>query len=665
MTTMDDHPRRVLLLVDGNALVHRAFHALPPLTTSKTGEMVNAVYGFANTLFKVVSSVKPSHWAIAFDYPAPTFRHKLYEKYKAQRPPTPEELKGQIRRVHDLAAALGMPIFEIKGFEADDVLGTLATRAHAAGIAAAILTGDRDLLQVISPGITVLLPGRNFSDAITYDAEAVVARFGVEPSQLTSYKALVGDASDNIPGVPGIGEKTAAKLLNTFGDLDSIFEHLPDVMPQRVQTSLAESKELAETGRRLSTIVTDVPLEFSLDDCRIGNYDLERALELLKELEFNSLASRLPQVLSETDSPSAATTTPPVATPTPSTDAVVYSEELATALDSELARAHEVVLCPVLPAQVQTGSRSGRRGTAAVATLDGLGISDHAGRLVYIPTISPSPNVPEGLISDGTRDVLRSAFTNGHQVRVSDDAKSVIRFLMLLGIPEGDSWFDIPVAAHLAGDKAVTLAALALNRLGLTLGEPRTSNGPLAGRSDEETAAILSRYAAACWALREQLTAEMAGRQVLDLFTGVEMPLVPVLAEMENNGILVDAQKLREMSRTLGEQLAALEIDIYNAVGHRFNIGSPKQLGNVLYNELGLPGGRKGSSGPSTEASQTRIAQSCSSGHRPGAAVPPVVKAEVYVRGHPSRVGKYGHGQNPHRLQPDHRGYRPALVERP
>ncbi len=226
MATMGSQQRRLLLLVDGNALVHRAFHALPPLTTSRTGEMVNAVFGFANTLFRVVGTLKPSHWAIAFDYPAPTFRHEMFDQYKAQRPPTPEELRSQIGRVHELAAALGMPAFELQGYEADDLLGALAGQAVASGADAAILSGDRDLLQLVRSGVTVLLPGRTFSDAVSYDEEAVEARFGVKPGQLTAFKALVGDASDNIPGVPGIGEKTAARLLAEYEGLDALFQHI-------------------------------------------------------------------------------------------------------------------------------------------------------------------------------------------------------------------------------------------------------------------------------------------------------------------------------------------------------------------------------------------------------------------------------------------------------
>lgn len=606
MDPMHPQQRRVLLLVDGNALVHRAFHALPPLTTSKTGEMVNAVYGFANTLFKVVSSLKASHWAIAFDYPAPTFRHVLYDKYKAQRPPTPDELKSQIRRVHELADVLGMPSFELEGYEADDILGTLAVKAREAGIDAAILTGDRDLLQVVRPGITVLLPGRNFSEAVTYDGAAVEARFGVHPGQFTAYKALVGDTSDNIPGVPGVGEKTAAKLLAQFRTLDSLYERIAEVTPPRVQALLSASGDQARASLQLATILTDVPVSLSLDRCLIGNYDRDRVLALLKDLEFNSLASRLPQRPPE--DASTATPTPTVAPrPTGTDTRTVFTDDSAAGLKQQLLRATEIVLCIFTEDPLQASARQTRREAAMSTSLRGLGISAKAGQLVYMPAREHASGESTQTSMERPFEVLAPALARDDCLKVSDDVKAVLRHLSALGVAVGKSWFDIPVAAHLAGEKAVTLAALALNRLGISIADTPGTTDPLAPPSDEDVAAVLSQRAAACWTLREQLESDMEKREVLTLFRSVEMPLIPVLAEMENNGILVDTQKLRTMSRTLGEQLAALEIDIYNAVGHRFNINSPKQLGNVLFDELGLQSGRKTSSGHSTEASQLEL----------------------------------------------------------
>ncbi len=578
MRAMHSPQPRLLLLIDGNALVHRAFHALPPLTTSRSGEMVNAVYGFANTLFKVVNTHNASHWAIAFDYPAPTFRHAAYEQYKAQRPPTPEELKSQIVRIHELAEALGIPAFEVEGYEADDILGTLALQARDAGMDAAILTGDRDLLQLVRPGITVLLPGRNFSEAVTYDAAAVEARFGVSPEQFTAYKALVGDSSDNIPGVPGVGDKTAAKLLSQFESLDDLFNRIDEVTPARIQASLRESNGQARKSEELGRIVTSVPVQLSIEDCSIGRYDRDRALALLKELEFSSLVNRLPVASANEASPSK--TDPPQQIRHAAT---ILTPEGAPNLQQELQDAPEVVLCAALSTDGQNRTREARRAAQTDTVLRGIGISTTSGRLTYVPVIEPSTDASGSSTPGYSLDVLRPLLERNDCIKVSDDVKSLLRRLLSQGMQYKGPWFDIPVAARLVSS--------------------RLEESEFANLSDDDLANWLSARATACWALRAQLQDEMEQREVADLFRDVEMPLVPVLAEMEHNGILVDTQRLRTMSRTLGEQLSALEIDIYNAVGHRFNINSPRQLGNVLFNELGLQGGRKTSSGYSTEAS--------------------------------------------------------------
>ena len=598
MGKMHSRQRRVLLLVDGNALVHRAFHALPPLTTSRTGEMVNAVYGFANTLFKIVANLKPSHWAIAFDYPAPTFRHAMFDQYKAQRPPTPEELKSQIRRVHEFAEVLGMPTFEVEGFEADDVLGTLAAAALGKGIESAVLTGDRDLLQVVRPGVVVLLPGRNFSEAVEYDEAAVEGRFGVTPGQLTAYKALVGDSSDNIPGVNGVGEKTAARIIAQFGSIDALYQHLDDVTPQKLRESLAASREQVKTSQHLATIVTDVPVELVLDDCRVGRYNQERVLRFLKELEFNSLVGRLPRPADED-----VTVQPPAVEVARTRVSTVLTSEDTTQFVNALEHSREVVICPVLmPPETVTPTRPRRSAGSSVA-LRGLGVSAEQGHLVYVPLETPGNGAALLFGDEGPLRGMRATLEKHDYTKVSDDVKSVLRHLSTAGVRGSGAWFDISVAAHLAGDKAVSLSALALDRLGVSVAPMPPDTVRSAAMSDQEVGALLIERADACRSLRAVLESEMTQRDVLDLFRQVEMPLIPVLAEMENNGILVDTPRLWAMSRTLGEQLNALEIDIYNAVGHRFNINSPKQLGIVLFDELGLRGGRKTSSGHSTEAS--------------------------------------------------------------
>jgi DNA polymerase-1 len=250
-----------LVLFDGNALIHRAFHALPPLTVSKTGETVGAVYGFALMLLKVINELKPTHYAIAFDMKGPTFRHELFKEYKAQRPPTPHELIDQLGRVRQLVEAFHIPIFELEGYEADDLLGTLSQQASQKDIDTIIVTGDADTMQLVSPRVKVLYPKPrgSFSDTMLYDEAAVSQKYGVKPEQIADYKALVGDPSDNIPGVRGVGEKTAVKLIQQFGSLEQIYEHIDEVAPAKLQTLLKGNEAVARQSKELATIITRTP----------------------------------------------------------------------------------------------------------------------------------------------------------------------------------------------------------------------------------------------------------------------------------------------------------------------------------------------------------------------------------------------------------------------
>ncbi|MFH0768441.1 MAG: 5'-3' exonuclease H3TH domain-containing protein, partial [Chloroflexota bacterium] len=292
----------LLVLFDGNGLIHRAFHALPPLTVSKTGEMVSAVYGFAQMLMKVINELKPTHYAIAFDKAAPTFRHQLFDQYKAQRPKTPEELVNQLGRVRQLVEAFRIPIFEIDGYEADDVLGALSHQASEKGIDTVIVTGDADAMQLVSPRVSVLYPKPrgSFSDTMRYDETAVSQKYGVKPEHIADFKALKGDPSDNIPGVRSIGEKTAVKLIQQFGSIEQIYVHIDEISPPKLQALLKENEAVARQSKELATIVTQTPVTLNLDDCQVSHYDRNRVSELFRELEFFSLLPRLPEEEKET-----------------------------------------------------------------------------------------------------------------------------------------------------------------------------------------------------------------------------------------------------------------------------------------------------------------------------------------------------------------------------
>ena len=592
------------MLFDGNALVHRAFHALPPLTVSSTGEMVNAVYGFASTLLKVLAELKPRYWAIAFDTPAPTFRHRMFEKYKAQRPPAPAELISQIKRIHQLVDAFGIPAHEVDGFEADDVLGTLSKQSSELNIETIIVTGDNDMLQVVRPGVRVLSPKRSLAETVLYDEEAVNQKYGVRPEQITDFKALVGDNSDNIPGIPGIGEKTATRLIQQYGCLEEIYAHVEQITPEKVRVALQQHQPQALQCRELVTIVNDVPVSLDLGACEVSNYDRHELVELFRELEFNRLLPRLPQ----TAQGRAAFSTS--ATPPQGTCQMVNTEPALNQLISLVGTSTEVAITLITalsPSRLMRGR--GLRGEGLPGGLVGIGLSPAGGSGFYIPLGHYGLNQPEQLplarVMAGLKPILESSSTG----KIAHDGKEITTVLAEYGVKLEGLIFDITIAAHLLGEKNLELKALALNRLGTETpslselaGTGRKQVSPALLRA-EQVADYACSSACVAWNLRDTFRDELNQYGLWQLYSEVEMPLVPVLVAMETNGITLDIAFLRKMSLELGQEMLKLEAQIYNTVGHRFNINSPRQLGQVLFGELGLPGSRKTKSGYSTEAS--------------------------------------------------------------
>ena len=292
--------KELLVLFDGNSLVHRAFHAfqrnLEPLTVRRTGEITGAVYGFTSMLLKILNDRKPDYCAVAFDMRAPTFRHEMSEAYKANRPETPDELVPQLKRAREVVRAFGIPIYELAGFEADDLLGTLARIGKEQELEVIVVTGDADAMQLVEDGVSVLYPkpGMTFSDTQLFDSAAVKEKYGVTPSQFADMKGLKGDASDNIPGVPGIGDKTAVKLLDEFKSIDGVYENIDTVLPPRIRDSLTQNKAMAYESKELATIRRDAPIEFKPERVMLTTEGREKLIELFRELEFVSLIDRLP-----------------------------------------------------------------------------------------------------------------------------------------------------------------------------------------------------------------------------------------------------------------------------------------------------------------------------------------------------------------------------------
>jgi len=568
----------LLVLFDGNAIIHRAYHAFrstrPPrvLTVSKTGEVVTAVYGFAQMLLKAISDLKPTCYAIAFDTPAPTFRHKMYDQYKAQRPPTPDELINQFGRVRQLVEAFNIPIYELDGYEADDVLGTLSKQASEKGIDTIIVTGDADTMQLISPRVKVLYPKPrgSFSDTTLYDEAAVEEKYSVEPQQIIDYKGLVGDTSDNIPGVTGIGSKTAVKLIQQFGSIEEIYASIDKVTPEKTKTILRENEDIARQSKELATIDIQSPVTLNLDDCQLSNYDRNKVTELFRELEFYSLLTKLPEMAQAGPGSEVRVESAPL----PKQDYHIINT--SPGLDGLL---NKISSAKSLAFDLETTSLD-----AMSAQLVGISLSSTPGEAYYIP-------------------VGHTGFEQVEQLPL----ERVIE-LAEYGINVSNLTFDTMVAAHLLSEKSIGLKALAFSRLGIEMtpiSELIGSGAKQLSMSQVEISKA-SDYACADADMTGRLAAllepELHESGLWKLFAEVEMPLVPVLMYMERNGIALDTKLMAQMAQSLGEQLLKLEADIYKNVGHQFNINSPKQLGSVLFEELDLPAAQKKKGSYSTAA---------------------------------------------------------------
>lgn len=587
----------LLVLFDGNALVHRAFHALPPLTVSKTGEMVSAVYGFALMLLKTINELKPTHYAVAFDKAAPTFRHQMFDRYKVQRPPTPDELVNQLGRVRQLVEAFHIPIFELDDYEADDILGTLSHQASDQDIDAIIVTGDADAMQLVSPRVRVLTPRRAFGDTMLYDEDAVSQKYGIKPEQIADFKGLAGDPSDNIPGVPGIGEKTAVKLLQQFGSIDRIYAHIDEVTRPKLQALLRENEALARQSKELATIVTQTPVSLSLDDCRVSYYDRRQVTELFRELEFFSLLPKLPELETEKVAPEPYTqvkTEPPPQRAYLIINATSALDELLNRLSAAKSFAFDLETTSV---------------NAMLAQPVGISLSPVPGEAYYIPVGHVGWGQVEQLPLEQVLSRLKLPLEDASLAKFAHNGKYDITVLAEYGVTVNNLTFDTMVAAYLLGEKSLGLKALAFSRLGIEMTPITTLIGSGAKQISMSQVEVSQSADYACadaditGQLKDLFEAELRQQGLWQLFSEVEMPLVTVLTRIERNGVALDIELLRQMSHRLGEQLMKLEVEIYNTVGHRFNINSPQQLGSVLFQELKLPLGRKTKSGYSTGAS--------------------------------------------------------------
>jgi len=584
-----------LVLFDGNALVHRAYHALPPLTVRKTGELVGAVFGFAQILLKSLNELQPTHYAIAFDKAAPTFRHLVYRDYKATRKETPSELIGQFGRVRELVQAFKIPIYELEGFEADDILGTLGNQASGQGFETVIVTGDADMMQLVTDKVRVFYPraGRSFSDADLFDEAAVTAKYGIKPHYMVDYKALKGDPSDNISGVPGIGEKTAVKLIQQFGTVEQIYERISEVTPPKLQDLLRKHEATARQSKELATIVTNAPVKLDLTESEAANYDRAKVVALLRDLEFASLLTKLPETVGATpEAPGPAQQEGPAK----GNYRIVSTVEELDALVSRLAGAGTFAF------DTETDGQN-----AMTARLVGISLSPAAGEAHYIPVghtgLSSIAQLPLPEVVKRLKPLLENA-----SPKIAYDGKFDMAVLAENGLDVACLCFDCMVAAYLLCEQTLGLKALAFKWLGMEMPPVTDLIGtgakqiPMSGVEIEKAADYSCADADMTFRLCALLGEALKAQNLWELFDGVEMPLVPVLLHMERTGILLDTKLLERMSADLGEQMTMLEGSIYQGAGQKFNINSTQQLGTILFEKMQLPTGKKRGGGFSTSA---------------------------------------------------------------
>ncbi|HEY54316.1 MAG TPA: DNA polymerase I [Caldilineae bacterium] len=579
-----------LILIDGHSLAYRAFFALPPDMANSQGELTNATYGFTSMLLNVLRDQQPTHIAVAFDV-GRSFRQEQYEDYKATRERMPDELRSQIDRIREVVEAFNIPIFTAEGYEADDVLATLAHQAAPQCVQTVIVTGDRDLLQVVEDKIWVLTSGRKFSDTIIYDPQKVQERYGLSPRQLIDLKAMVGDKSDNIPGVYGVGEKGATKLLLQWGSLDAIYEHLDEVTPTRARNALAKHRDEAYLSRALGTIV-DVPgIELDLDACVVHDFDRQAVLKIFAELDFRTMASRLPAQVS--DLPIGGEqlglfgdATTDAARPTaPSGYRAITTPEALAEVADHLAASERICF------DVETTSTDEHQ-----AKLVGLalGWGEGSENNVYIPI---SHQAGQQLTLEQVQQAVGAHLKDADKQKLAHNAKYDLIVCRRHGLPVHGPILDTMIGEFLLdpGSRSLGLKSLAFKRLGIEM----TPISDLIGKGkkqitiDQIGIERVTDYAAAdvdmTWRLAEQILPELTKKGLGELFWKLEMPLLPVLADMEMVGVVLDADYLAEMSVVLQARLEALATAIFDDVGYSFNLNSTQQLSDALFGTLGLP----------------------------------------------------------------------------
>lgn len=552
-------PKRYIIL-DGSSLLFRAFFALPPLT-APTGEYTNAIFGFANMFLKLWTDWHPDYLVLAFDKGKKTFRTELYPKYKGTRDKTPSELLEQIPLLHDFAEALGMPLVERAGYEADDIIGTLSTQAAAEGLDTIVVTGDRDALQLIRPNLRVMLTKKGISQLAVYDESAFGEEYHLPPIRLIDLKGLMGDTSDNIPGVPGVGPKTAAKLLAEYGSLENVFAHKDEISGQKLRERLATFEEQSHLSKVLATIDCEVPdLQLSLGDA-VLTPDHAKLTSFCQRYGLTALLARLRKVFSLKD-------------------CMGNAELPSSDIPKNKTGSSQIEVQPISPAALDVLKRA-----------DSLAVSMHfTGRAPFLSPVSLVIACEEGIFStDEQREVpsaLLDVIESAPETSVFD-----LKDYEQAGLHFSGNVLDAKLAAYLLHPEAVDYSIASL--MSEFFPDVALPEGAVS------SPAFL---AAALFKLRLPLRERLVSLGLWNLYETVELPLVPVLVKMEQAGVFVNREHLAEKSEAVGRHIEEIEQDIYTLAGKQFNIKSTKQLGEILFERLGLPPVKKTKTGYSTNA---------------------------------------------------------------
>lgn len=581
-----------LVLIDGHSILNRAFFGLPDLTNSQ-GVHTNAVYGFLNIMFKILEEEKPDYLTVAFDVHAPTFRHKMFEEYKGTRKPMADELRQQVPLIKEMLKAMGITIVEKEGYEADDILGTLSVKAEKEGMDVAVISGDRDLLQLATEHVMIRIPKtkKTGTEIENYLADDVVEKYGVTPKEFIDVKALQGDTADNIPGVPGIGEKTAGALIAKYHSIEAVHEDAPNVKPPRASKNIVEFWDQAVMSKELATIITDAPVDYEFKDAQIDGIDslyTEEAFMMCKRLEFKNLLPRFD-----------------VQAPKNNVEENFKVISDKKSLDDIIKRASKKdVAFSIIP-----GKPGGVDTDGQLSLFEQNDTNDYIA-LVLVFSEEDIYFIKTGkeITSDYLNKQLEALDAN---TWISPDLKKNLHLMKAGGFTpdERKKYFDMTVAAYLLnpllGDYPYD--GVAKDYLSIVLSSKKDYLGKLTCeqmiKEDEKKVVDYACYEAyVAWKSKEILESNLKEKGMYELYENIEMPLVFVLYDMEKEGIRADGDKLKEYSRELAVSINKIEKRIYEEAGEEFNINSPKQLGVVLFEKLQLPNEKKTKTGYSTSA---------------------------------------------------------------